>query len=221
MIETVKDEFNGRSEEIDEMFSHIKSFTDKEGYPGAEASTLVSILSSSLCLMIYNQVEATAFACVEAIYDELEGRKVSFNKLVPSFKRKILDDCRVYSSGEKLLERIQGSDIGEAIAKASLKLDRVFGGNIDAKKLREIMELYNLVITPLSYENSGADLLAIKDARKALAHGSSSFEKYGRNLALTDLNRLRNNVREYMQHVISLTEKYLDSRMYLAEPNVA
>lgn len=223
MLEDVKDEFNKRSDEIDILYYHIVSIDSEldQLVRGASAD-LISILASSLCLMLYNQVESTAFSCVEAIYDGVHQKRISFNKLVPGFKKKILSDFRqAYHSVDSLMVGLHNNDLSEVIAKASLKLDKVFSGNVDARKLREVLAHYDLAITGPSPLNQGAELLSLKTARNSLAHGSASFEKYGRSLTVSDLDSLRNNIREYMSHVIRLTESYLVSEAYLAPVNAA
>lgn len=217
MLESVKDEFARRSEEIDALYAHIQNVEATQDAVSRDASPgLVSILASSLCLMLYNQVESTAFSCVESIYDGVHEKRISFDRLVPGFKKKILSDCRqAYHSADSIMLALKNSDISAALAKASLKLDKVFSGNVDARKIREVLGCYNLVITAPSHLNQGADLLNLKSARNSLAHGSSSFDKYGRNYTLADLCKLRDNVREYMAHLIGLTESYLESEAYL------
>lgn len=223
MLEDVKDEFNKRSSEIDTLYAHIEGIDSEPDETIRDASTgLFSILASSLCLMLYNQVESTAFSCVESIYDNVHEKRVSFNRLVPGFKKKILNDCRqAYHSVDGLMVAFQNNDISEVIAKTSLKLDKVFSGNVDAKKLREVLANYHLTVSGPSHLNKGAELLSLKIARNSLAHGSASFEKYGRSLTISDLNNLRNNIREYMSHVVALTESYLESEAYLAPLDVA
>lgn len=223
MLEDVREEFDRRSDEIDTLYSHISTIDlePNEGLRSA-SSGLISILASSLCLMLYNQVESTAFSCVEAIYDGVHQKRVSFNNLVPGFKKKILSDCRqAYHSVESLMGGLQNNDISEVIAKTSLKLDKVFSGNVDARRLREVLANYHLIVTAPSPLNQGAELLSLKTARNSLAHGSASFEKYGRSLTVSDLNNLRENIREYMSHVIRLTESYLVSEAYLAPVSAA
>lgn len=222
MLDAVRDEFEKRSDEIDLLFSHVEALSSCVDPAGRGEDGLLPILLSSLCLMLYNQIESTAFSCVEAIYDAVHERAVNFNALVEGFKRKILDDCKEsYHSGSSLLRSIQGRDIACVLAKASLKIDRVFSGNVDAKKIRDILKLYNLIVTNPTPDNAGADLVSIKDARNALAHGASSFEKHGRNLTLSDLDRFRNNVREYMGHIVVLTEAYLVDERYLDRVSAA
>ena len=223
MLEDVKDEFDKRSDEIDTMYSHIEAIdAESDELIRSASADLIAILASSLCLMLYNQVESTAFSCVEAIYDGVHQKRVSFNKLVPEFKKKILSDFRqAYHSIDVLMGGLQNNDLSEVIAKASLKLDKVFSGNVDARKLREVLAHYNLAITGPSPLNQGAELLSLKTARNSLAHGSASFEKHGRSLTVSDLDKLRDNVREYMSHVIRLTESYLMSEAYLAPVNAA
>ncbi|WP_157212943.1 MAE_28990/MAE_18760 family HEPN-like nuclease [Pseudomonas sp. M47T1] len=223
MIESVKDEFARRSDEIDVLFSHIEFLAQAEdAHLSRVGNGIVPILSSSLCLMLYNQIESTAFSCVESIYDAIDERNVSFNSLVECFKKKILNDCKEsYHSGSSLLKSLQGGDIAAALARASLKLDRVFSGNVDARKLREVLGFYNLLVTNPSLDNTGAELLGIKDARNSLAHGASSFEKYGRDLTVKDLRSARDNVGEYMAHIINLTDSYLERQLYLDPSSVA
>ncbi|WP_410479128.1 MAE_28990/MAE_18760 family HEPN-like nuclease [Pseudomonas sp. P105] len=223
MLEAVKDEFNKRSEEIDTLYSHIIELDGETNERLRESSVgLISILASSLCLMLYNQVESTAFSCVESIYDSVHERRISFNRLVPGFKKKILNDCKQsYHSVESLMLSFHNNDISEVIARTSLKLEKVFSGNVDARKLREVLGYYHLAVSGPSPLNQGAELLNLKIARNSLAHGSASFEKYGRSLTVSDLDDLRNNIREYMSHVISLTECYLEAEAYLDPSNAA
>jgi len=223
MMEAIKEEFDKRSEEIDTLFSHIESLDSRRGNIGESSSdSLISILASSLSLMLYNQVESTAFSCVEAIYDGVHERRISFNRLVPGFKKKILNDCRqAYHSVDSLMRGIENNDISEVIAKTSLKLDKVFSGNVDAKKLREVLGSYNLILRGPTDRNQGADLLSLKTSRNSLAHGSASFEKHGRGLTLSDLGELRDNIREYMSHVITVTAQYLQDEQYLSPVDAA
>lgn len=223
MLESVKDEFDRRSDEIDILYSHVQKVDIEAGEQSNEtASQLRSILASSFCLILYNQVESTAFSCVEAIYDGIHERRVNFNQLVRSFKKKILQDCKgEYHSPDSLLDALRDGDIAEALARASLKLEKIFSGNVDAKKIKMVMGYYNLTVTNPNHLNNGAELQQLKTARNSLAHGSSSFEKYGRDLTITDLDKLRNNVREYMSHVINLTQAYLDAQLYLAPSDAA
>lgn len=217
MLEAVKDEFDKRSEEIDTLYSHIVSLDSEKSESIREASVgLISILASSLSLMLYNQVESTAFSCVESIYDSVHEKRISFNRLVPGFKKKILNDCRqAYHSVDSLMSGLHNNDISEVIARTSLKLEKVFSGNVDARRLREVLGCYHLAITGPSPLNQGAELHGLRIARNSLAHGSASFEKYGRSLTVSDLDKLRDNIREYMSHVIALTEDYLVSEAYL------
>lgn len=223
MLESIRDEFSRRSEEIDALYAHIQGVDAAMDAAARDLSPgLVSILASSLCLMLYNQVESTAFSCVESIYDGVHERQVSFDRLVPGFKKKILNDCRQsYHSADSIILGLSNRDISAALARASLKLDKVFSGNVDARKLREVLGHYNLVVTAPSQLNQGGDLLNLKTARNSLAHGSSSFDKYGRNYTLADLCKLRDNVREYMAHLIDLTASYLEAEAYLEPLNAA
>lgn len=223
MLEAVREEFDKRSEEIDTLYSHIASIDAKTSTLLNSTTTgLISILSSSMCLMLYNQVESTAFSCVESIYDGIHEKRVSFNKLVPGFKKKIIHDCRqAYHSADSLMKSFQDNDISEVIAKTSLKLEKVFSGNVDAKRIKEVLKNYHLQVTNPNHLNQGAELLNLKTARNSLAHGSASFEKYGRSLTISDLHKLRDNIREYMSHLITLTENYLEAEAYLASSNAA
>lgn len=223
MLETLRDEFEKRSEEIDVLLAHVEGLlAELEGQLTSGENPLAYILMSSLCLIIYNQVESTAFSCVEAIYDGLEERRVGFNLLAGSFKKRILEDCRGGGrSGRSLLEAMAGRGIDEALAKASLKVDTVFSGNVDARKIREVMAEYNLILTTPTSGNAGAVLNNIKEARKSLAHGSSSFESYGRTLVASDLRSMVHESREYMTHVIDLTEHYLTNSKYLDQSGAA
>lgn len=60
------------------------------------------------------------------------------------------------------MSSLGNSDISAALAKASLKLDKVFSGNVDAQKIRDVLKHYNLVVTAPSRLNQGLSFSILK-----------------------------------------------------------
>ncbi|MFN5514300.1 MAG: MAE_28990/MAE_18760 family HEPN-like nuclease [Cyanobacteriota bacterium] len=161
-------------------------------------SELEITLKAMVFLLLYNLVESTTRNAVKYIYECVVSESVSFDKLNSKFQRHIikflLRECSENKSSESSDNRNnfldtnwrQGQGISREIIRFVAARDHSFSGNLDAKKIREILGNYGVTIRRQQGANirDGIDLQVVKEARKDLAHGLSSFSEKGRNYSI-------------------------------------
>ena len=93
----------------------------------------------------------------------------------------------------------------------------IFGlsGNIDARKIRELAEIYGFKSKLTnSKETAGNDLLKIKEQRNKLAHGDITFADCGKDKSVTQMIDYKNNTVEYLESVLVNIEDYLKNTKF-------
>jgi hypothetical protein len=163
-------------------------------------------------LLLYNLVESTMTNAVEAIFDELQQRKISFDLLSADLKVAVLANVK-NASADKLTAKLIA--ITTDIIGCTFDKTRVFNGNVDSRKIREKLIEYGVKTTNAYTEER---LHAILTARNRLAHGVESFGEYGKDLTAGELIGDYERVRELLASVLNDVEGFISQRHYLAVP---
>lgn len=176
--------------------------------------SLVDILSSSVLVMLYNLIESTAVGCVEALYDELKDKNISYDQLGDGFKERVFKDLtgKKISSKDFIANAIEGG-VGVSMISSSYNKESFFNGNVDARKIRETFKSLQLVYG----SQSGSKLEEVKNARRKLTHSESSFGRYGRDFTYSDLRLIFNDVTDFFDGFLSEFSSYIESCGYLSE----
>lgn len=229
MTSTLFQDFNERSKEVSKYFMFLKSLEQgttkltmdgKGGVPKIKEidSELIKTLKANGFLLLYNLVEATMRNAIEAIFDELQLQRVSYDKIRPGLKKIVL----------KNLQKKNPDEIFSSITAISLDIiavgfdkTKLFSGNVDAKKIRETANSYGFShITNPTKTYNGRDLLIIKTNRNDLAHGWKSFAEVGRDQTADELLEIKNNTVRYLREILQNIEQYLSNKDYLDSSNL-
>ncbi|MEB3160394.1 MAG: MAE_28990/MAE_18760 family HEPN-like nuclease [Synechocystis sp.] len=178
---------------------------------------LETTLKGAVFLLLYNLVESTLRDGIQYIYDVLKNNQVPFDHLNQSFQSTII----------KVIKTMAEKDLGLSQWKNGISLDIVylvcqqeinFSGNLDSKKIREMLANYGLTIDQGNQKaRGGKDLREIKDARKLLAHGHSSFSEKGRAYSADDLLEMQKRVDKYLKGVLIKIDEYVSKKEYLKD----
>lgn len=219
----VRDDFDTRVDEIENYFRFVDhmdggqlQLTVNAGLGGVapasgETDLWMKTLKANCFLLLYNLVESTMSNAIQAIFDELQAVDVSF------------DDCReeVKRVAIKNLNQHNAFEISPRLARISLHIitetfrkDKLFSGNLDAKRIREVALEYGFV--PPRTRSDG--LLTVKTNRNHLAHGNKSFGQVGRDYSVGDLVIIKDQVGRHLASVVDNVEDYIVKRLYLAVP---
>jgi signal recognition particle receptor subunit beta len=227
-MNTVLVDFNTRIQEINDYFVFLESLIqdktklavfDLSGEYKLKSidSELSKTLKANCFLLLYNLVESTMRNAIEAIFDELDDKKVCFDSIKSSIQITILQNmqnCFKNSSAKKIHSKI--SNLSLDIIKATFEREKIFSGNVDAKVIKETSEKYGFSCnTECSKTKNGYNLLVVKNNRNDLAHGIKSFEEVGRDKTIEEIIEIKNEVFEYLRQILNNIQEYLDDREYL------
>ncbi|KOR37896.1 hypothetical protein AM228_03585 [Planktothricoides sp. SR001] len=175
---------------------------------------LANTLKATGYLLLYNLIEATMRNAIEIIFDQLKNKNISFDEVRDDLKKIIIKNFKDNQSTDTLLANIQAISVD--IISAGFNKEKLFSGNIDAKKIKEIAEMYGFSYkTNAKKTKDGRDLITVKTNRNDLAHGFKSFEEVGKNATVDDLLKLQKRVICYLREILHNIESYLSHEAYL------
>jgi hypothetical protein len=203
-MSVASDDFEQRLVEIKEYLSYLDSL---ERQPG-QSPTLMATMKASTMLMIYNIMESTMTSLIESIFQHMHTSQTGFDALNDSVKVVILKNSRK-TEPAKLVQQMRSS--GSGLPLASFKRDEVFSGNVDFKRIREILKEFGIT---LHVGSDGAVLNEVKIARNDLAHGRFSFAEKGKNLSAADLSKKVESVEKILRRVVQTVGDYAANKSY-------
>ena len=169
---------------------------------------LEKTLKATVFLLLYNLVESTIRSAIQYIYDDLKNQQISFDQLNQSFQNHIIKILKDTS----LKDRDWQQNIAITLINISSEKDVSFAGNLDARKIKDTLNNYGIQLTQ---RVDGQDLRIVKEARKDLAHGHSSFSERARNYTSGDLLEMQKRVTLFLKQVLIEVENYVDQQNYL------
>lgn len=223
-METVLFDFNTRTKEVHDYFIFVESLEkqtiklavfDSVGTYKIQSLNpeLAKTLKSNIFLLLYNLVESTMRNAIEAIFDELKNKAISFDDLKPKIKMIVLQNLK-NRSPKKIHLTI--NQISTDIITATFEREELFSGNVDARLIKEIAENYGFSYqTDFTKTKNGQNLVVVKRNRNDLAHGIKSFEELGHDQAIEELLEIKEEVVEYLTQILENIRDYLDNEEYL------
>ncbi len=204
----VKTIFQQRVAEIETYFSFISIHTNT-----TNNEDLNRILKANLLLMLYNLVESSISNAVEEIHNEIHLRTVSFNSLKIQLRTKLITYLNKNLNASNFVSTV--NDLALDIVKQCFDKQKLFNGNVDSRKIRELGENYGFRHTT-DYEKTknGVCLVTIKGKRNDLAHGTFSFTEVGKEYSIGDLEKMKSETTFYLEEIISNIEDYLNTQEY-------
>ena len=218
-------DFNERCREVSKYFVFLKSLEqettklcmeDKNGNPKIRKidPSLEKTLKASGFLLLYNLVESTMRNAIEAIFNELDTKRVSFDRIKPELQKIVLQNLKKRNS-DKVMSQI--TVISLDIIQASFSKEDLFSGNIDGRLIRKTADEYGFSAkTDYSKTRDGIDLLIVKSNRNDLAHGFKSFAEVGRDKTADELWDIQKKVIAYLRQVLENIETYMVNQEYLS-----
>lgn len=228
--------FDERVEDIEQYFSFIELLINKKPTLYYEENNkkhshsvpmdMTHILKSNAFLLLYNLIEATISNAIEDIHDEiLSDNSLSADELCINLTKialKNIDESTINNFD------YSNTDASKIILNSWLKKHKdliannknpLFSGNVDAKKIKQVADKYGFSFTTTKAKTrGGACLVAIKNIRNALAHGSDSFLDKGRDTSIDDLTSFKKQTICYLDEILKNIETYIKSRQYLRHP---
>jgi len=214
-------DFNERSKEVSKYFIFLKNLEQEAIQLSMKENSKVKTIDSELLktlkasgfLLLYNLVEATMRNAIEAIFDELRDKRVSYDNIKPKLKKIILKNFKKRNPDD-IVRSI--TDISLDIITVCFDRQDLFSGNVDGREIKKTAEKYGFSHrTNGSKTGNGNDLLTVKTNRNDLAHGFKSFSEVGRDKSADELLEIKNKVLRYLRQILENIEQYLSDQEYL------
>ena len=208
-------DFDARRRQVRHYLATVRTFERITAVGAARRAQNERLLTlrAGTFLLLYNLVEATTRAAIEAIHDHITTKKIPFDLLVVSLRREVV---RRFKRGadpdaHHTMQNLPATFVLVAFAEG-IKLS----GNVDARLIRSLGECYGFSErTTKDRTRGGSDLFTVKSIRNDLAHGLKTFEEVGRDYTFRDLFILSVRSIRYMQEIIANVTSYLESEGYL------
>jgi len=212
-------DFQTRSKEIEGYFQFVLRLAKQEvalqasagtpSYSSHEHEELLKTFKATCYLLLYNLVESTMRNAIEAIFDELEARRASYDDCREELKREILKNFKKRDM-EKLIPKLLS--LARDVVHETFERSETFSGNLDARTIRLTAKRFGF---PEPAGNNFWMLQTVKDARNDLAHGVKSFADVGRNASPSDLELARAQTVAILTETLQNIDTYLKQQEYL------
>jgi len=186
---------------------------------------LIHILKANAYLVVYNLIESTVCNAIEDIHTTLKAEtELCADKLNIELAKRAFKKVNEQTISQA---NLSNTSVGIFIVKEWLNdHDKViksnknplFSGNVDARKIREVAELYGFSHqTDKEVTRDGRSLVKIKNTRNNLAHGTDSFKDRGQQTSVDELKTMKDEVIAYLGQVLTNIESYLNTQLYFRE----
>lgn len=210
-----EDDYRRRRWQVRRYFALVNGTERSQSTRKIELDRL-HILRAGSFLIVYNLIEATARAGLQAIHDDMAAKRVPFHDLNDGIRKEIIKGFKRNGNVDKHYEIL---DLPVDIVAVSLNVEDHFSGNVDARLLRSIAELYGFSIAADKVRTrDGVDLLTIKTTRNDLAHGDKTYDEVGREYTSRDLLEIGMRSLAYMEAFIASVSDYLKLESYRRPP---
>jgi hypothetical protein len=226
MINSIRQEYEIRKNEIDEYYSIILSFDSgaklvlRDNSERRVSSRIAIIAKANIILQLYNLVESTTTNLLNEIHDSIKTSNTNYSDLNNELKVLLITyyylihtkKNNIHHSASdiiKLIGLISENNSFDLVYSDMIKYYSLYSGNIDSKELCKIFNKYGVNLN-IQYN----ELKKIKDERNKLAHGIVSFEECGRDLSLQYINTLKEKTYLCLDEVITKIEEYIVHECY-------
>lgn len=218
------EDFDERAQEVSKYFFLLKNLEQRSiklsmGNSNNQKvkdidTELEKTLKATGFLLLYNLIESTIMTAIQAIFDDIAKESVSFNDLKQDIKKIVINNLKKNKSTDELLKVM--NDISLDVISASFDKEKLFSGNIDAKKIKQVGKDYGFSCKTNNQKTwDGIDLLKIKTNRNYLAHGFKSFKDVGKENTAEELLEMKKRVVCYLREILQNIAEYISKQEYL------
>ncbi len=223
-MQTVILDFHSRVQEVNQYFVFLEGLIQEttklavmedngEQKITAIDSDLGRTLKANAFLLLYNLIESTMRGAIEAIFDEISSKKVSFDSVRIEIKKIVIHNFK-NRSPDNIHSKIK--DISLDIITAGFNSRELFSGNVDREEITNTARKYGFSFhTDYSKTKHGENLYIVMKNRNDLAHGNKSFPEVGGETSINDILKIKEEVIEYLQQILQNIQDYLDKQEYL------
>jgi hypothetical protein len=194
------------------------------------SSEVTAVMKATVLIMNYSAVEATIVEIIDEVFSFVKNSGVKFRGISQGVRKQLLSYKlrHIRSAGDSTIESFVDDTLRWALEDVDFWLPDKgtirdsFLGNLDAKKIRSVMDQMGIAILASRRTRNGSDLKEVKDSRNYLAHGYKSFVDLGQLKTVSELHSQTKRIAEYLLAIIRAFERELKAgRVCAIMPSVS
>jgi hypothetical protein len=227
-MKAVLDDFELRLDETKSFLRMLKLLDAPDASIGSSATSLTPVQDdwrrvskATAFLMLYNVVEAAIRSAFSHLYNQVTASGCTAATATSQILEVWIDQQHRLLTRETAspsnYRNSAASIVAQVIAKAVLELNPEklpVSGNLDAQAIRELFTKHGIPCKTPQKAKGGIDLKLVKDQRNALAHGDKTFSECGRETTVADLQRIADQVDEFMRSALRNLGRYIRGKSY-------
>lgn len=227
MLDSLRDEINSRDNNIETLYNHLKRIEseikiknkniiipqDNIIHISEDLDALSNILKASIFLMIYNKFEFFVREFILTLYEGIIESEVSFFELKDELQESIAELLfhKNLNKGEKK-KQLHQVFMDDKMNYCPHK-KQIVNGNVDKKKLKEILSNYKIPVKVCF--NSAITLDTLKDLRNALAHGEKNFYEQGISYTVDNIEIFKEDIKSICYEMLDELDIYLNDKKFV------
>lgn len=225
-MNVIRQELTSRRSEIDEFLDVLGKFEDGTYLVSHQNNLLIYPLraritqKSCAVLLLYNVVESIVTKVLIRIHEVVISENVGYFDLNPNIRdltlvyfnsvmSKTNDFHEALPFVRGLIQMLTSNYHFHIPYKEMEKYYSLYSGNLDSKKIGDTLEKYGV-----DFRKPVRELQTVKNGRNKLAHGEVSFEEYGRDLSMQQINVLKVKIFEFLDEMISNVDNFILTKAY-------
>ena len=177
--------------------------------------------------MLYNLIESCIKSGFEEIYEVVGSDENSYLKINEALRDiwssyEISKSYKDTSTRQTYAQKVKDI-INQVISNSPIILTREsldISGNLDARQIKELLHLHKIFFTETNPDKEKYNILKVKNKRNKLAHGDESFDDAARDLTISELEEIKDEVLTFINDVLNGMKNYYDNKLYLISENL-
>lgn len=218
----IQKNFARRIEDIEETFKLLSFILKIESHKNTplihvESNSELYVTQEMQCalkaeflILLYNIVESTICDCLNTLYDSIADENLTIYDLSPEMRNMWRTSMKRSSNPNHLKTDLELKDFRVVFESLAINIS----GSLDIRKIFEVFSKHGCNLDETNRKKYADSFLVVKNKRNSLAHGNISFSECGSFYMLSDLQKLKEDILNGLQEIVSQIRKHISEQKY-------